>query len=147
MAEIRIRCQVLKTIAAMDSGTAEDVAKHLPNLKPSQVQKALHHLCDDDEVRKIGKVSRDGLGGRAFNLYQIRDEETQKDTSRKKVYKKTGRKDYGQSLKRPAHRDPDRHLIVVLFREKKIRLLTKLLNLTHGTDKDLLIGCINDYKA
>lgn len=147
MTELRIRCQVLKVIAAMESGTAEDVAKNLPNLTPTQVQSTLNYLCNDDEVRVIGKQPKVNSGGKPWNIYQTRDENLPKDTSKKKTYTKTGRKTHSQELQRPVRFDEDRGIMIVRYREKKIKLLTKLLTRVDGTDKDVLIGCINDYKA
>ena len=147
MAEIRIRCQVLKVITGIDSGTADDVAKYLPDLKPSQVQKALAHLCEDDEIRTVGKRPKTNSGGLPWNIYQIRDEKIPRNVSKKKVYKKTGRKSHSEELHKPVSYNKDRNILIIKYRERKIILLTRLLSRVHGHDKDLLIGCINDYKA
>jgi len=147
MAEIRIRCQVLKVIAAMTDGTADDVSRHLPNLTPQQIQKALYNLCNDDEIRKIGEQSRDQENGKPWNLYRVRDEGVAIDLSKKKFYKKSGRKNYSQEMMRPTVWDSSKNRIVVRYRDRKLKLLNRFLTSVNGTDEDLLIGIINDYKA
>lgn len=145
MINLRIRCQVLKVIAAMDQGTADDVHKHLPHLTKLQIQKALYDLCEDDEIRKIGKLPRENSNGKPWNIYQIRDENIPIDTSKKKVYKKS-RPTKSQQLQRPIKYDVKRGMMFIRYRDRKIKLLTKLLDRVENTDKDLLIGIINDLK-
>lgn len=146
MIALRIRCQVLKVIAGMDDGTAEQVGLHLPDLTAKQVQKALYNLCTDDEIRKIGEQPRGQANGKPWNVYQCRDENTPIDISKKKYYKKSGRKDIKQELQSSAKWDMDKNRMIVKYRERKLHLLNRLMTHVSGTDTDLLIGIIKDYE-
>lgn len=146
MSGLRIRCQVLKVIAGMDQGTAKDVHKHLLHLDAKQVQKALYELCMDDEIRKIGVVEREHCNGKPWNIYKCREENQPIDESKKKIYKKSGRKNKKQELQTSISFNAEKNIIMVKYRDRKIKLLEKMLPNISPQYKDLFIGIINDYK-
>lgn len=146
---IRIRCQVLKASATLDIFTAGDVHKLLPELTPVQIQKVLYNLCEDDEVRKVGTRPRGGTGeGKPWNMYEVRNVDQIKDLSKKKHYKKSGRKTHKEMLQRPA-KNIEAAVWSVLYRDRKIALFTKLLLSMDidNPDRSLLLGCIEDYRS
>lgn len=143
MAEtIRIRCQVLKAYATHGPCTAKALEKYLPHLKPAQIQKtSLNLYHEDDELKVIGTVPRPSGTGTQLNVYQCRDAA---EPRHKKHYKKTGSKK--SKLHIGAKLDLARGRMMIRFRDKKIALLERLAPTLTGTDKDLMIGIINDLR-
>ena len=141
---IRIRCQVLKVIAAIGPCDSGQIHKELPDLSIAQVQKTCQRLSsEDDEIKIVATRPRPHGDGRPWNVYVVRGEAEPRE---KKVYEKTGRKSRDQLLQRPLHYDPSKGRVVIRYRDRKIALLQQFLPVLNGADKDLLIGIINDLK-
>ena len=140
---LRIRCEVLKALSTIGPTDSLTIQKNLPHLQSEQVQKAIYRLLDQDRIEKVGKVKRDGKNGRPLFVYQARDD--WEPSLKKKNTVKKGRKNYEESLRSNA--SVNAMPTFVAFRDRKIRLLQKLVKRSGGTDKDLLIGILADYGA
>ena len=138
---LRIRCEVLRTLANIGPTDSKAVLKNLPDLKPEQVQKAIYRLLTQDRIEKIGVNEREGKTGRPLFVYKVRDEwEPANKTKEKK-----GRKTYKEELRSSRKSESDSMPTVINYRDRKIRLLQKLLNIVSGTEKDLIYGILADY--
>ena len=146
MAEhIRIRCQVLKTIAAIGPCTIKEVREQLPHLEYKQIRKTCTRLyLQDDEIKVVGKRPNE-KGGNPLNIYEVRgeDEHRSKTTDKRVGRKKPG---YRDQLKQPMQYDQKKQRIIIRYRERKIELLKSFLDHVSDTRKDILIGIINDYE-
>lgn len=137
---LRVRCEVLKTIAMLDNPTSEDVGNVLPDLKPKQIQKAIYQLLTQDRIFKTGQQERTGSKGRARFTYEARDDWEPKAKETKSTETKAGRKNHSESMRT----DGGNALGIVRFRDRKIRLLCRLADRASGSDKDLIIGILSD---
>ena len=142
---IRIRCQVLKTIAAIGPCNSAEAHKQLPHLDLVQVRKACQRLySEDDELKVVGKEKIDGIG-QLLSIYAVRGDDEPKE---KKIYKKGSRTTPSNSehLHRPMRFDKNKGRFIIRYRDRKINLLESLIGHTEGVMKDLLTGIINDLK-
>lgn len=138
---LRIRCDVLKALAIHGPTTSLELAKYLPKLEAAQIRKAIYRLLDQDRIQKVGKAERSGSNGRPQFFCEVRDKDEWMPTRAKKTGPKKGRQNYRESPKAPSAGTP----AVVRFRDRKIRLLQRLMDHTSGAERDLLIGILADY--
>ncbi len=136
---LRIRCQVLRAVAIRDGATSQGIADMLPELSAQQVQKAIYQLLSQDRIFKTGKQEREGSNGRPLFVYEA-NEDWEPAAVKAKTKKKSGRKTHSDELRTNSAGG----LGVIRFRDRKVRLLIKLLSKVSGTDKDLLIGLLAD---
>ena len=134
----RIRCEVLRCIALSDDATSESVAKMLPELKSSQIQKAIYQLLTQDRIFKVRQLKRQGSKGRALFVYEANEEwEPTRDLKQKRDYQKS----YSSEIRTNGIGFTG----VIRFRDRKIRMLLRIMDKVGGANKDLLIGILSDY--
>jgi len=131
---LRIRCEVLRAIAICNGATSETVHEMLPDFEPKQIQKTTYQFLTQDRIFKNRKKERSGATGRPRFIYiaNANWEPAQKN----KEVKKTGRKSHSESLKT----DGGESMPIVRFRDRKVRLLSSLINKVSGSDRDFPIG-------
>ncbi|HKI74987.1 MAG TPA: hypothetical protein VJ998_10100 [Pseudomonadales bacterium] len=133
----------MKAIAIQERATSDSVHKALPHLKPQQIQKAIYQLLSQDRILKDGQSQRTGKKGRPMFFYVANEDwEPANRRSDKQSAAKSGRKNHHEALRSDGGTTM---LPIARFRDRKIRLLTRLVQSVQGTDRDLLIGILADY--
>lgn len=127
-------------ITIADEPTSLGVQEMLPQFEAKQIQKAIYQLMSQDRIFRIGKSQRLGSHGRPLFIYGA-NPDWEPANKEPDTRDKVGRKTYPESLQT----DGGRSMQIIRFRDRKIRLLTRLLDKVSGSDKDLLIGILNDF--
>lgn len=138
---LRKRCLVLRQIEHLKGlATVELIHKALPDLERVSIQQALYNLCAQDRILKR-TTKAIGETGRPQFCYKVNpDWESSKTDLRKGPIPKTGRKNFKEAMQTNTRRA----LGSVPFRDRKIKLLLKLMPHALDTDRDLLIGLLAD---
>ena len=142
---IRIRCQVLKTIAAIGPCTTKEVGEALPHLTKQQIRTNCARLNNNDDALKVVGEKTNERGGRPFKIYQVRDDDEIKNPIKENKARSTTNT-YSNQLQRPMHYDKAKRRIVIRHMDEKIKLLEVMIKYVSDTRLDLLIGIINDLK-
>lgn len=144
---LRNRCVVLKALAVIGPADAESLHNHISDdsdLTIEQVRRAIYTLLEDDEIEKLEQMQRKGSHGRPAFVYAVRDTEKENRKPKKAAAKK-GRKSYGESLRSTPKGKINTAMSLILHRDRKIRLIKKLMKYVDGPEKDLIIGILADF--
>jgi len=136
---LRIRCQVLEAISISGEIDSYEVHDLLSNLDIEQVRSAIYRLLDTDRIYKV-KKRKSSKSNTTVWVYALNNNLV---VEKKDKRKKLGRKNYKEELRGTKK---DGFISVIYFRDRKIRLLTRLLLKVENTDTDLVHGIISDYK-
>jgi len=142
---LRNRCIVLKALATIGPTDSGLLSQHIGNdLTLDQVRRAIYTLLEDDEIEKVEKMERKGSFGRPMFVYAVRDPDVPRQKLKIAPKTKKGRQNYSESLRRAPKGKINTAFGIILYRDRKVRLLKKLIEHTYAQDRDLIYGLLAD---
>ncbi|MGI9202678.1 MAG: hypothetical protein ACR2Q3_01640 [Woeseiaceae bacterium] len=148
MTNLRISCQVLRQVEHLRGlATINNLDPLLPELERPQILRALESLVAQDRVMKNKQstepVAGPGGGTRAVKMWSYRVNQDWEPGKSPKT--SDPRPPKSRSKRRSAKPLPTQAHAVVNLRARKVDCLLRVLDETHGTDRDLMIGILADY--
>lgn len=152
MSNLRISCLVLRQVEHLrGTATMQNLPGLLPELKYSQISRALANLCDQGRIEKNGQIDATNRGAcgstRAIKLYRYKtnpDWEPGQPSKNIEQRPPPSRRKSASKQRSPAPVLPqaprdDR------LRQQKIDCLYRMLDEVHGRDYQLIVAILGDY--
>lgn len=139
--DLKHSCQVLISLWDDGPGTSVELSKRT-GLESPQVQNAVGWLCRKQKARISGQAP----GKVLTYVYEAREEPVKNNRPRIVKAKSNAAREVERARrKRRLHVEETEALGAVRFRDRKIALLRRLLDSASASDKDVLVGILNDY--
>lgn len=137
--ELKHSCQVLISLWDDGPGTSAELSERT-GLTPPQATSALNFLCRKQKAKRAGSAPGQGLA----YIYEAREDQVKNERPRTVRSKSNAAREIERARGKRSLQGEEM-LGAVRFRDRKIALLRRLLDSAGCSDKDLLIGVLNDY--